>query len=148
MMKTKKFSLIMLIVWLSFLLSWWRAKCPWRCRNKCNILYKIRLKKKIRELLLLLTSAVFLLKLEWKLYTGSIRNIFDIMLYDSKVWPLKESDSKIYWTDMLMVQWICNVSLRDWKSSAELRSRLGVANVVDILHQRRLRWLGMLKEWS
>ena len=56
------------------------------------------------------------------------------MLYDSKVWPLKESDiDRISQTGMQMVQWMCNVSLRDRKSSAELRYRLGVVNI-DVLH--------------
>ena len=34
---------------------------------------------------------------------------------------------------MEMVHWICNVSVRDRKSSAELRSRLGVANIVHVM---------------
>ena len=69
-----------------------------------------------------------------------------VMVYGSKVWPLKESHSRISWSDMQMVKWMCNVSFRDWKSFAELRDRLGLANVIDVSCQTRLRRLDMLKE--
>ena len=36
-----------------------------------------------------------------------------------------------------MVQWMCNVSLRDRTLSAELRNRLGVANLTDLLRQKK-----------
>ena len=75
--------------------------------------------KKVMELLHLLTSRVFSHKMKRKLYTARIRSD---MLYGSKVWPLKESDiSSISQTDMQMVRWMCKVSLRDSKSSLELK---------------------------
>ena len=36
--------------------------------------------------------------------------------------------------------WMYNVSLCDRKSSADLRNELSVANMVDVLHQTKLRW--------
>ena len=91
--------------------------------------------KKIRE-----TSRVFSYNMKWKLYTACVRSVIP---YGSEVWPLKESDiSRISRTDMEMVRWMCNVSLRDRKSSAEVRNRLGVANIVHVMCQIRLRWFG------
>ena len=96
--------------------------------------------KKFRELLPLLTSRVFLHKMKGKLYSACVRSV---MLYGSKTWPLKESDiSRIARTDMQMVRWMCHVSLRDRKSSDELRNRLGIPNIIDVLRQTRLRWFG------
>ena len=68
------------------------------------------------------------------------------MLYGSEVWPLKESDiSRSYRADKKMVRRMCNVILRDKKSSAELRNRLGVFNIVDTLHQTRLKCFGQVE---
>ena len=63
------------------------------------------------------------------------------MLHGSEVWALTESDiSHISRTAIQMERWMCNVSLRDRKSSAELRNRPSVTNIVYTLHQTRLRW--------
>ena len=68
------------------------------------------------------------------------------MLYGSEVWPLKESDiSRSYRANKQMVRRMCNVILRDKKSSAELRNRLGVVNIVDVLHQTRLKCFGQVE---
>ena len=37
---------------------------------------------------------------------------------------------------------MCHITLRDRKSSEELRDRLGITNIVDMLCQKRLRWYG------
>ena len=42
-------------------------------------------------------------------------------------------------TERMMVRWMCGVTLRDGKSSEELRKRLSVSSMV---RQRRLTWLG------
>lgn len=44
-----------------------------------------------------------------------------------------------------MVRQMCNVILRDKKSSAVLRNRLGVVNIVDVLHQTRLKSFGQVE---
>ena len=65
------------------------------------------------------------------------------MMYGSETWALKEEDiQRISRTDMQMVRWMCQVTLRDRKSSEELRDRLGITNIVDMLRQKRLRWYG------
>ena len=37
---------------------------------------------------------------------------------------------------------MCNVTLKDRKSSAELRDRLGLASIRDCVQRRSLRWFG------
>ena len=41
--------------------------------------------------------------------------------------------------------WMYNVSLRDRKLLAELTDRLGVGNIVDVLHQIRWIWFGHIQ---
>ena len=101
--------------------------------------------KKIRELLPLLSSRVHSHKAKGRLYTACVRSV---MLYGSETWPLKEDDvNRISRMDKMMVRWMCNVTLRDRKSSEELRDRLGIIDIVDMLRKNRLRWMGMLKGW-
>ena len=45
-------------------------------------------------------------------------------------------------TERMMVRWMCRVSLKDKKSSEELRKRLGIVSVSDMVCQERLRWFG------
>jgi len=40
------------------------------------------------------------------------------------------------------VTWMCGVTLRDRKSSEELRKRLGIVSVSSMMSRRRLRWFG------
>jgi len=42
----------------------------------------------------------------------------------------------------MMCRWMCNVTLKDRKSSEELRERLGVKCVSDVVRCERLRWFG------
>ena len=101
--------------------------------------------KKFRELLPLLTGRVFSHKAKGRLYQACVRSC---MMYASETWPLKEDDIKrLCRTDMQMIRWMCGVTLKDRKSSEELRSRLGVTNLKDSLRQNRLRWFGMLNVW-
>ena len=41
-----------------------------------------------------------------------------------------------------MIRWICVVSLKDRKTSKELRGRLGLGNIRDISCRNRLSWFG------
>ena len=44
--------------------------------------------------------------------------------------------------EMMMVRWMCGVSLKDKKLSEELRHRLGIESVSDVMRRGRLRWFG------
>ena len=76
-------------------------------------------------------SRVFTHRMKGKLYQACVRSV---MLYGSETWPLKEEDiARIARTDMQMIRWMCRVSLLDRKSSEELKNRLGVSNICDII---------------
>ena len=91
--------------------------------------------KKLIELLSLLTSPVFSHKAKGKLYSACARGV---MLNGGITLSLKESGiSRIAQKDMQMVWRMCHASLRDKKSSKELQNRLGIANIMGVLHQTR-----------
>ena len=43
---------------------------------------------------------------------------------------------------MRMIRRMCGVSLRDRKTSAELRQKMGVEAIADVVRRGRLRWFG------
>ena len=45
-------------------------------------------------------------------------------------------------TERMMVRWICGVTLKDRRSSAELLDLLSVVGVGDMVRCGRLRWFG------
>ena len=94
--------------------------------------------KKCRELLSLLTSLVFLHKIKGKLYSACVRSV---MLYcsDPGHWGKVASVELLEQTCKWYSGYAMHVSVSDRKSSEELRNRLGVANIKDILRQTRLR---------
>ena len=101
--------------------------------------------KKFRELLPLLTGRMFSHKTKGKLYSACV----SVMLYGSETWPLKEDDiNRIARTEKTMIRWMCNVTLRDRVPSDELRTRLGITNIVDMLRRSRLRWFGHVERMT
>jgi hypothetical protein len=42
----------------------------------------------------------------------------------------------------MMMRWICGVTLKDGKTSEELRERLGVVSFSKRVRQNRLKWFG------
>ena len=102
--------------------------------------------KKFRELLPLLTGRVFSHKTKGRLYSACVRSV---MLYGSETWPLKEDDiNRIARTEKSMIRWMCSVSLRDRVPSEELRARLGITSIVDMLRRNRLRWFGHVERMA
>ena len=99
--------------------------------------------RKFRELLSLLTSRVLSLQVRGRLYEACVRCV---MLYGSETWAVKDEDlDRLDRNDMRMIRWMCNTSLKDRKSSGELRSRLGIHSIRDVIQARRLRWFGHLE---
>ena len=100
--------------------------------------------KKFRELLPLLTSRVFSLKMKGQLYAACVRSA---MVYGSETWAVKEDDMhRIDHAEMYMVCWMCNVKLKDRKSSSELQSCLGLESVREIMQHGRLQWFGHVEQ--
>ena len=44
--------------------------------------------------------------------------------------------------EKMMIRWMCGVTLRNGKSSEEIRNRLGIVSVSDLMRHGRLRWFG------
>ena len=63
------------------------------------------------------------------------------MIYGSETWPLRVEDTtRISRADKIMIRWMCNVSLKDGRSSDKLRDRLGVPDITEVQRRNRLRW--------
>ena len=96
--------------------------------------------KSFRVLLLVLASRVISFRIKGRLYAACVRSI---MVYSSEIWPLEVDDiTRSFKADMMTFRWMCNVSLRDGRSSDELRDRLGIPDITEVLCRNRLRWFG------
>jgi len=71
------------------------------------------------------------------------------MLHGSETWSVrKENEVALQRAEMRIVRWMCNVKVKDRVPSKELRERLGIDDIILILHENRLRLYGhvLLKE--
>ena len=99
--------------------------------------------KKFRELLPMLTTKVISLKVEGELYAAYVRSV---MLYGSETWPIKvEESQRLQRNEMSMILWMCGVTMRDRYPCEELRARVGIKPIVNVMCQRRLRWFGHIE---
>ena len=95
---------------------------------------------KFRELSPLLTARGASLKIKGKLYSIYVQSV---MMYGSETWAMKVDDvQRLERTERMMIRWMCGVTLKDKKSSEDLRKRLGILSVSDRVRQGRLRWFG------
>ena len=102
-----------------------RERCAWQ---------------KFRELSSILTAKYVSLKLKGRVYDTCVRSA---MLFGSETWAMKdEQEARFERTEMRMVRWMSEVSLREKKTSAELRARMGLKPVGEVVRGNRLRWLG------
>ena len=44
--------------------------------------------------------------------------------------------------EKMMIRWMCGVTLRNGKTSEEIRNRLSIVSVSDLVRQGRLGWFG------
>ena len=105
-----------------------RVKCAW---------------KKFRELYPILTTRGASLTLKGKIYSACVRSV---MIYGSETWPVKvpkvEDMQGLERAEKMMVRHMCGVTLKARKSSEELRQRLGIESVTEVVRRGRLRWFG------
>ena len=95
---------------------------------------------KFRELLPVLTSKRFSLCKKGSLFGACVRTV---ILHGCETWAVKEEDTmRLERTDRAMIRWICGVSFRDRVPSSELRRRLGLRSIEDLMRDKRLRWYG------
>ena len=74
--------------------------------------------------LVLLTARGASLTLKSKIYSACIRSS---MIYESETWPMKfEDKQRRERVERMIVRHMCGVTLKDKKTSEELRQRLGI----------------------
>ena len=80
------------------------------------------------------------LKVKGKLYSAFVQSV---MTYCSETWPMRVDDMRcLERAEKMMIRWMCGVTLRNGKTSEEMRNRLGLVSVSDLVRQERLRWFG------
>ena len=95
---------------------------------------------KFGELTPFLTSKGVSLRMKGQVYRSCVRSV---MIYGSETWPMKkEHENRLNTTEMRMIRWMSGVSLRDRKSSKELRDGVGVEEITEVCRRSRLRWFG------
>ena len=88
----------------------------------------------------MLTSRALSLRTKGRVFDACVRSI---VLYGGETWAVKANDlNRLERNDMMMVRWVCKVSLKDKKTSRELRERCGLESIGDSLQKRRLSWFG------
>ena len=99
--------------------------------------------KKFRELLPLLTCRGISLSNRGNGYMACVRSI---LLHASETWPVTAVDiARLCRSDHAMIRWICSSKIADRDPLHELRSRLGLASIEEVLRWNRLRWFGHLQ---
>ena len=74
------------------------------------------------------------------LYAACIRSV---MLYGSETWPIQVEESlRLHRNEMSMIRWMHGVTMRDRYSGEELRAWVCIKPIVNVMHQRCLRWFG------
>ena len=62
------------------------------------------------------------------------------MVYGSETWSMKVEDrQRLERTEKMMVRWMCSVTLKNRITSEELRNRLSIEAVTEIVRRGRLR---------
>src|SRR5271165_3460754 len=80
------------------------------------------------------------LKLKGKIYRLCVQSV---MIYGSETWPTKVEDmQRLERTERMMIRWMCGVTLKNRMSSDNLRVKLGIDSVSDMVRRSRLRWFG------
>ena len=102
-----------------------RVKCAWG---------------KFLDLAPILTTKGASLKLKGKLYRACVQSV---MAYGSETWAVKLEDThRLERNEMMMVRWMCGVTLKDRRSNLELLQRLGIVGIAEVVRHGRLRWFG------
>ena len=73
-----------------------------------------------------------------------------MMLHGSETWVIKkENERRCEQNEMRMVRWMCDVTLKDMRPNVELRDRLGLESISEVMRRCRLRWFGHVERmWA
>ena len=96
---------------------------------------------KFRELFPFLTSRAHRLEMTAQVYVCCVRSS---MTYGSETVPLLvDVGLKFERSDMQMIRWMCSVSMKDRRTSKELRRLLGVEPIPTVIKSDSLGWYVM-----
>ena len=80
------------------------------------------------------------LKMKGKIYRICVQSV---MIYGSETWPVKVEDmNRLERTERMMMRWMCSMSLKDRVPIEELRRRLDIESILELVRRARLRWFG------
>ena len=68
-----------------------------------------------------------------KVYSACVQCV----THGSETWPMRVEDMRRLERAEMMIRWMCGVTLRNGKSSEEIRNRLGIVSVSDLVRQVR-----------
>src|SRR5260221_13778402 len=95
---------------------------------------------KFRDLKMLLTARGGSLRVKGNIYRACVQRV---LVYGSETWPMKVDDmQRLVGTENNMVRWMSGVTLKDRRTSEELRHGLGIESVDRVASRGRLRWFG------
>src|SRR3989442_9300655 len=95
---------------------------------------------KFRDLRRLLTVRGVSLRVKGKIYRACVQRV---LVFGSETWAMKVDDmQRLVRTENNMVRWMSGVTLKDRRSSEELRHGLGIVGVDSVVRRGRLRWFG------
>src|SRR5450755_4055524 len=95
---------------------------------------------KFNELAQILTMRAAPLKMKGKIYKACVQRV---LVYGSKTWAVKVYDmERLERTENSMVRWMCGVTVKDMIQTVELRKRLGIEGVSNVVRRGRFRWFG------
>ena len=61
----------------------------------------------------------------------------------SETWSVRvEEEQRMEGNEHVMLRWLRGITLRDKVSTVELRRRLGIEGVMEVVRRGRLRWFG------
>src|SRR5207244_6869341 len=102
-----------------------RVRCAW---------------SKFQELSNILTTRDASLSIKGKVYKACLQSV---LVYGSVTWATKDEDMKrLERTQNWMMRWMCGVQLKSRVKIEEMRRRLEVEGVLDVIRRGRLRWFG------
>ena len=116
---------------------WARGGTDDACRNRVKNAWM-----SFNKLGPILTTRDVSLRLKGKLYKMCVQRV---MVYGSETWPIRVEELRRLDRAERMIRWMCGVTLKDRCKSEELRKRLNIEDVADVIRKSKLRWFGHLE---
>ena len=101
---------------------------------------------KFKELSPILTARGASNHIKGKIYKACVQSV---LTYGTETWVMKIANlQSLERMERMMMRWMCGVSLKDRKRSADLYSLLRVQSVAEVVKHGRLRWFGHVERKS